>query len=57
MKNTSTKNLYTVLIEYRGGSYPYQVWTSSEYNALKQCIENINISEIDYLGPKRYNEL
>ncbi len=44
--------LYTVSMEYRGGTHLSQVTASGESDALRMWARNLNIDEIPSIGPK-----
>ena len=44
-------------MEYRGGTYPSQVYAQSPYDALQRWSRSLDFSEIDYMGEYRYKNL
>jgi len=48
---------YTVILDYRGGTYISQVSASDERAALVKWAKQIKPNEIQQLGPKRHAKL
>ena len=49
--------LYTVVLDYRGGTYIRQVVASNEREALRTWSKSILPGEILHLGPKRIDRI
>jgi hypothetical protein len=49
--------LYTIVMDYRGGTYISQIWAENIDTACKLWAENINIEAIQFFKQKLKNRL
>ncbi len=49
--------LYTILFEYRGGTYVDQVRARSPYEALQKWAPRLDYSKVDFMGKARHKSL
>lgn len=51
------KYLYTIILDYRGGTYISQVENIDEKSALLQSIKELNLNEVQYIKEKTRKKL
>lgn len=56
-KGVDDQNLYTVIFDFRGGTYLFQVYAKGEQLALEKWAKELDYDQVEHLGPKSKIEL
>ena len=49
--------LYTIIFDYKGGTYVFQLYANDEYAACLKWAEELDTGEIEYIGVKLKEKL